>query len=53
MKGLMMKRFFSAQGAKRGFMLAVLSVLLWGCWAIGYLQGLDGAVPPSALWIWL
>ena len=51
MKGLTMKRFFSAQGAKRGFMLAALAVLLWGCWAIGYLQGLDGAQSPSALWI--
>ena len=34
-----MKRYFSAQGAKRGLVLAALVVLLWGCWAIGYLQG--------------
>ena len=53
MRAMTMKRYFSAQGAKRGLVLAALAVLLWGCWAIGYLQGLDGAMPPSTLWILL
>ncbi len=46
-----MKRYFSQRGAKRGFALAALAVVLWCCWAIGFLQGAEGAGSTSALWI--
>lgn len=48
-----MKRYFSPRGAKRGLALAAVAVVLWGCWAIGFLQGIEGATASSALWILL
>lgn len=48
-----MNRYFSPRGAKRGLILAALAVLVWSCWAIGFLQGVEGATTPSVLWILL
>jgi hypothetical protein len=46
-----MKRYFSPQGAKRGLILAAIAVLMWCCWAIGYLSGLSERISPSVVWI--
>lgn len=48
-----MKRYFSPRGAMRGLVLAAVALVLWGCWAIGFLQGVEGAITPSTLWILL
>ena len=46
-----MQRYFSQRGALRGMAIAALVAVLWCCWAIGYLQGVEGAESVSALWI--
>jgi hypothetical protein len=46
-----MKHYFSPRGAMRGMALAAFVAVLWCCWAIGYLQGVEGAESVSALWI--
>jgi hypothetical protein len=46
-----MNRYFSPSGAKRGLILAALAVVLWSCWAVGYLQGVEAADSASTLWI--
>lgn len=46
-----MNRYFSPRGAKRGLILAALAVIFWCCWAIGFLQGVEGAASPPMLWI--
>lgn len=34
-----MCRWYSPRGARRGFLLAMLTVMMWLCWALGYIQG--------------
>ncbi len=46
-----MQRYFSQHGALCGMALAALAAILWCCWAIGYLQGVERADSTSALWI--
>jgi hypothetical protein len=46
-----MNRYFSSRGAKRGLILAALTLLVWCCWAVGYWQGVEGATSTLTLWI--
>jgi hypothetical protein len=46
-----MQRYFSQRGALRGISLTALAAILWCCWAIGYLQGVECADGAPALWI--
>ena len=46
-----MKRYFSPQGAKRGLILAAIATLMWCCWAIGYMSGVNEAKVNSLIWI--
>lgn len=46
-----MQHYFSQRGALRGTAIAALAAVLWCCWAIGFLQGVEGAENTSALWI--
>ena len=46
-----MQHYFSQRGALRGMALAALAAVLCCCWAIGYLQGVEGTDSTSALWI--
>ncbi len=46
-----MQRYFSQRGALRGMALAALAAVLWCCWAIGYLQGVEEVNSASAIWI--
>jgi hypothetical protein len=48
-----MKRYFSQRGSKRGFIIAAIALVLWCCWAVGFLQGVEGVTSPSQLWILL
>jgi hypothetical protein len=41
-----MSRWYSARGARRGLILAIVTALIWMIWAISYLQGITPTQNP-------
>jgi len=40
-----MSRWYSPRGARRGLLLAVVTIILWITWAVLYTQGLSDVAP--------
>ena len=47
--GLHMNKIYSSRGARRGLLIAAVTMGVWAAWAIGYSQGVEDHFPQMPL----